>query len=43
MTVGGKRDDDECVLFEDVDGADLNTAEAVTDVTENGTVYCVPA
>ncbi|KEY70790.1 hypothetical protein S7711_03285 [Stachybotrys chartarum IBT 7711] len=43
MTVGGKKDDDECVLVEDVDGADIKTAEAVLDVTENGKVYCVPA
>lgn len=43
MTVGGKNDDDECVLVEDVDGADIKTAEAVPDVTENGIVYCVPA
>lgn len=43
MTVGGKKDDDECVLVEDVDGADIKTAEVVPDVTENGKVYCVPA
>jgi hypothetical protein len=43
MTVGGKNEDDECVLVEDVDGADVKTAEAVPDVTENGNVYCVPA
>lgn len=43
MTVGGKKDDDECVLVEDVDGACMETAEAVPDVTENGNVYCVPA
>ncbi|KAK5453819.1 hypothetical protein LTR55_012149, partial [Exophiala xenobiotica] len=43
MSVGGKKDDDECVLVEDVDGADIKTAEAVSDVTENGNVYCVPA
>lgn len=44
MNVGGeKKDADECVLVEDVDGTDLKTAEAVPDVTENGTVYCVPA
>ncbi|KAE8133633.1 hypothetical protein BDV38DRAFT_257798 [Aspergillus pseudotamarii] len=43
MTVGGKKDDDECVLLEDVDGADIRTAEAVPDVSENGNVYCVPA
>lgn len=42
MTVGGKKDDDECVLVEDVDGADINAAQAVPDVTENGNVYCVP-
>ncbi|KAJ6037683.1 uncharacterized protein N7446_010321 [Penicillium canescens] len=43
MTVGGKKDDDECVLVEDVDGADIRSAEAVPDVAENGNVYCVPA
>ncbi|PVH92329.1 hypothetical protein DM02DRAFT_620011 [Periconia macrospinosa] len=43
MTVGGKKDDDECVLVEDIDGADIKTAEVVPDVTENGNVYCVPA
>lgn len=43
MTVDGKKDDDECVLVEDVDGADIRTAEVVPDVTENGNVYCVPA
>lgn len=43
MAVGGMKDDDECVLVEDVDGADIKTAEAVPDVTENGSVYCVPA
>ena len=43
MAVGGEEaDDDECVLVEDVDGADIQTAEAVSDVTENGNVYCVP-
>ncbi|PSR80202.1 hypothetical protein BD289DRAFT_441177 [Coniella lustricola] len=43
MTVGGKRDDDECVLVEDVNGARIKTAELVPDVAENGNVYCVPA
>ncbi|EXJ93075.1 hypothetical protein A1O3_01631 [Capronia epimyces CBS 606.96] len=43
LTVGGKKDDDECVLMEDVDGAAIATAEPVPDVTENGKVYCVPA
>jgi hypothetical protein len=43
MAVGGEKDDDECVLVEDVDSADIKTAEAVPDVTENGNVYCVPA
>ena len=42
MAVGGEKADDECVLVEDVDGADIQTAEAVPDVTENGNVYCVP-
>jgi len=43
MAVGGKADEDECVLIEDVDGAGIETAEAVLDETENGNVYCVPA
>ncbi|KAI0017821.1 hypothetical protein F4780DRAFT_753994 [Xylariomycetidae sp. FL0641] len=43
MAVGGKEDDNACVTIEDVDGADIETAEAVPDVTENGNVYCVPA
>jgi hypothetical protein len=43
MGVGGKKEDDQCVLVEDVDGADIKTAEAVPDATENGNVYCVPA
>ena len=43
MTVGGKKDDGECVLIEEVNGADIKTAGTVLDVTENGNVYCVPA
>jgi hypothetical protein len=43
MTVGGKKDDDECVLVEEVDGADLETAELCLDETENTDVYCVQA
>ncbi|RSM05308.1 hypothetical protein CEP52_006336 [Fusarium oligoseptatum] len=43
MAVGAKADEDECVLAEDVDGAGIETAEAVPDDTENGNVYCVPA
>ncbi|KAG9253123.1 uncharacterized protein F5Z01DRAFT_689255 [Emericellopsis atlantica] len=43
MTISGKKDGDGCVLVEDVDGADIKTAEIVPDVTENGNVYCVPA
>lgn len=43
MNVDRKEDDAGCVLVEDVDGADIKTAEAVPDVTENGNVYCVPA
>ncbi|KAI7971226.1 hypothetical protein EIK77_007042 [Talaromyces pinophilus] len=30
------------VLVEEVDGSDINTARAVSDVTEHGMVYCVP-
>ncbi|KAI1753500.1 hypothetical protein F4782DRAFT_78581 [Xylaria castorea] len=43
LAVGGEREDDESVLVEDVDGSDIKTAEVVPDVTENGSVYCVPA
>lgn len=43
MSVGGQGgDDDQGILVEDVDGADIKTAEAVPDVTENGNIYCVP-
>ncbi|KAI9042816.1 uncharacterized protein KD926_004881 [Aspergillus affinis] len=42
MTVSGGKDNDECILVEDVNGANIRTAEAVPDVTENGNVYCVP-
>lgn len=42
LNVGGDREDDRFVLIEDVDGASIETAEAVPDVTENGSVYCVP-
>ncbi|KAK2592061.1 hypothetical protein QQS21_010240 [Conoideocrella luteorostrata] len=31
------------VLVEDVDGSDINTAKVVSDATEQGVVYCVPA
>lgn len=43
MAIGGKADEDECVLVEDVDGAGIETAVAVPDETENENVYCVPA
>lgn len=43
MTVGGNKDDDECVLVEEVDGAELETAELAVDETGNGNVYCVQA
>ncbi|KAK1142190.1 hypothetical protein N8T08_008116 [Aspergillus melleus] len=43
MAVGGTKDDDDCVLVEDVDGADIRTAEAVPDMTENGNIFCIPA
>lgn len=44
MAVGGNDDDDddECVLVEDVHGADIETAVAVPDAAEGGNVYCVP-
>lgn len=43
MAVGGKIDDDACVLVEEVDGADINTTEPVAYVTERNNVHCVPA
>lgn len=43
MSIGGKEDNEECIVVEDVDGAEIKTAEAVPDVTEKGNVYCVPA
>ncbi|RFN43277.1 hypothetical protein FIE12Z_12467 [Fusarium flagelliforme] len=43
MTVGGKKDDDESVLVEEVDGADIKSAELSVDETGNGDVYCVHA
>ena len=43
LAVGGEQEDDESVLVEDVNGSDIMTAKAVSDVTENGSVYCVPA
>ena len=43
MSIGGKEDNDECIVVEDVDGAKIKTAEAIPDVTEKGNVYCVPA
>ena len=43
LAIGNDEQDDESVLVEDVDGSDIKTAAVVTDVTENGSVYCVPA
>lgn len=43
LAIGGEQEDGESVLVEDVDGSDIKTAKAVPDVTENGSVYCVPA
>ncbi|EGP87507.1 unnamed protein product [Zymoseptoria tritici ST99CH_1A5] len=40
---GGQKEDDECVLIDDVSGAEIKTARTVTDATEDGSVYCVPA
>lgn len=42
MTVGGRKDNEEGVIVEDVDGADIKTAKAVLDVAENSNIYCVP-
>ncbi|KAF4992830.1 hypothetical protein FGRMN_6882 [Fusarium graminum] len=41
MAVGGQSDDDECVSVEDVNGAEIKTAELALDETENSAVYCV--
>ncbi|KAF5662746.1 hypothetical protein FHETE_7852 [Fusarium heterosporum] len=43
MTVGGKKDDEECVLVEDVNGAEIKTAQHALDETDNSDVYCVSA
>lgn len=43
MALGGEQEDNDSVLVEDVDGSDFNSAKIVPDVTENGSVYCVPA
>ena len=43
MSIGGKEDNEECIVVEDIDGAEIKTVEAVPDVTEKGNVYCVPA
>ncbi|KAJ5710460.1 hypothetical protein N7488_004616 [Penicillium malachiteum] len=42
MALSGEQED-ESVWVEDVDGSDFNSAKIVSDVTENGSVYCVPA
>lgn len=43
LTNDGEQENDNSVLVEDVDGSDIETAKAIPDVTENGSVYCVPA
>lgn len=43
MAIGGESDDGLSVIVEDVDGSEIETAEAVPDLTEQGRVYCVPA
>ena len=43
LAIGEDQEDGESVLIEDVDGSDIKTARAVPDVTENCSVYCVPA
>ena len=43
LGIGGEQEDGESVLVEDMDGSEIKTAKAVPDVTENGSVYCVPA
>ncbi|KAI8948831.1 hypothetical protein F4801DRAFT_435435 [Xylaria longipes] len=43
LAIGGKQEDDDAVLVEDVDGSDIETAKTVSDATENSIVYCVPA
>ena len=43
MAVGGQKEDDRCVLVEEVNETHVQGAQAVPDVAENGNVYCVPA
>ncbi|UPK98282.1 hypothetical protein LCI18_009217 [Fusarium solani-melongenae] len=43
LAIGEDQQDSESVLIEDVDGSGIKTARVVPDVTENGSVYCVPA
>lgn len=44
LSYGGEgQEDGEFVLVEDVDGSNIKGAKAVPDVTENGSIYCVPA
>lgn len=42
LAVDGEQDDDEAVLVEDVDGSELENVKEVHDVSENGSVYCIP-
>ncbi|TRX92234.1 hypothetical protein FHL15_006849 [Xylaria flabelliformis] len=43
LAIGGKQEDGDAVLVEDVDGSDIETAKIVSDATENSIVCCVPA
>lgn len=45
LAIGKDENDDETepVLVDDVDGSDIENARLVSDVAENGNVYCIPA
>jgi hypothetical protein len=43
LAIGKDEHDDESVLVEDVDGSQIKNARLVPDVTENGSIYCIPA
>lgn len=43
LAVGQQEQDDESVVVEDIDGSGNQNARLVPDVTENGSIYCIPA
>lgn len=43
LAIGKDGNDDESVLVEDVNGSEIKNARLVPDVTENGSIYCIPA